>query len=71
MSQFFHSFLFQAERYVDRALDSAEDIVNKKRKQAKKWYATLIGDNDGVKVNDFHIFLISFAAGVTLGIGSA
>uniref|UniRef100_A0A336MKQ7 CSON002555 protein n=1 Tax=Culicoides sonorensis TaxID=179676 RepID=A0A336MKQ7_CULSO len=63
--------LDKAERYVDRAISSAEDTVNKKRKQAKNWYASFIGDNNGVKVNDFHIFLLSFVAGVSLGIGTA
>lgn len=62
---------FQAERYVDRAIATAEDTVNKKRKQAKNWYASFLGDNDGPKINDFHIFLLSFAAGVSLGIGTA
>jgi len=62
--------LDKAERYVDRAINQAEDLVNKKRKQAKKWYSTFTGADDGVRINDFHIFLVSFAAGVALGIGS-
>jgi FUN14 domain-containing protein 1 len=63
--------LDKAERYVDRALDTAEEIVNKKRKQAKKWYSTFTGADDSIKINDFHIFLVSFAAGVAIGIGTA
>jgi FUN14 domain-containing protein 1 len=64
-------FLFQADRYLDRKLDQAENLLNKKQKAAKKWYSNFIGDKDGPKLNEFHIFVISFAAGVALGIGSA
>lgn len=62
---------FQADRFVDRKLNQAEDILKKKQKSAKKWYSNMIGDANGPKLNEFHIFVISFAAGVALGIGTA
>lgn len=62
---------FQADRFVDRKLNQAEDILKKKQKSAKKWYSNMIGDSNGPKLNEFHIFIISFAAGVALGVGTA
>lgn len=62
---------FQADRFVDRKLNQAEDILKKKQKSAKKWYTNMIGDSNGPKLTEFHIFIISFAAGVALGVGTA
>lgn len=64
---------FQADRYLDRKLDQAEDLLKKKRKETKRWYSNLIGDSKGPnpKLNELHIFIVSFAAGVALGLGSA
>lgn len=70
-SFFSTTFIFQADRYLDRKLDQAEDLMKKKQKNAKKWYSNFIGDKDGPKLNEFHIFVISFAAGIALGVGSA
>lgn len=61
----------QAERFVDRKLDEAEDVLKKKQKKVKRWYHSLTGDENGVKLNETHVFLISFAAGVCIGIGAA
>ena len=62
------SFKFlQAERFVDRKIDQAEDALKKKQKKAKKWYSSLIGDETGPKINDLHVFLIAFAGGVAIG----
>lgn len=63
--------VFQADRFVDRKLDEAERVLKGKGKQAKKWYSNFIGDSNGAKLNEFHIFVISFAAGVALGMGTA
>ncbi|CRL01784.1 CLUMA_CG015000, isoform A [Clunio marinus] len=65
------SWADKADRFVDRKLNQAEDLLKKKGKSAKKWYSNFIGDANGPKLNEFHIFVISFAAGVALGIGSA
>lgn len=61
----------KAERFVDRKLDRAEDLLKNKSKVAKKWYSKLIGDENGPKINDLHIFLTAFVGGVALGIATA
>lgn len=65
------SWADKADRFVDRKLDEAERVLKNKGKKAKKWYSNFIGDSSGPKLNEFHIFVISFAAGVALGVGTA
>lgn len=60
--------LFQAERFVDRKIDQAENAMKKGQKKANKWYTTLIGDETGPKINNLHIFLMSFTGGVAIGL---
>lgn len=61
----------QAERYVDRKLDQAESALKRKQKKVKKWYSAFIGDENGARVNELHIFVIAFGAGVALGFASS
>lgn len=61
----------QAERFVDRKLDQAEGALKKNQKKAKKWYSALIGDENGPKINNLHIFLCAFTGGVAIGLASA
>lgn len=65
------SFYFQAERYLDRKSQQIEDKLKKSSKKARKWYTNLIGDENGPKINELHIFMFSFVAGMALGVGSA
>ncbi|XP_039438900.1 FUN14 domain-containing protein 1 isoform X1 [Culex pipiens pallens] len=65
------SWADKAERFVDRKLNQAEDALKQKSKKAKKWYTNLIGDESGCKLNDLHVFVCAFAAGVAIGIGTA
>lgn len=60
----------QTERFVDNKLDKAESLLTRNSKKAAKWYSKLIGDEEGPKVNDLHIFLASFFGGVALGIAT-
>ncbi|KAG5683660.1 hypothetical protein PVAND_012927 [Polypedilum vanderplanki] len=60
-----------ADRYIDQKLDQAERIARQKGKTAKKWYTNLVGDVDGPKCTEFHIFALSFVAGLAIGIGCA
>lgn len=62
---------FQADRFIDRKLDQAESALKKKQKSARKWYSNLVGDEHGPKLNELHIFTISFIAGMALGVGTA
>lgn len=61
-------FLLQAERFIDRKLDRAEDLLLRKQKKAKKWYSSLIGDENGVKLNELHIFIGAFVGGLAIGV---
>lgn len=63
--------VFQAERYVDRKIDQAESKLKKSQKKAKKWYAAFIGDDNGPKINNLHIFLVGFTGGVAVGLACA
>lgn len=65
------SWADKAERFVDRKLNQAEDALKHKSKKARKWYTNLIGDDSGCKLNDLHVFVCAFAAGVAIGIGTA
>ncbi|KAH8352614.1 hypothetical protein KR084_005315 [Drosophila pseudotakahashii] len=60
----------KTERYVDNQLDRAESLLTRNGKKVQKWYTKLIGDEEGPKVNDLHIFLASFFGGVALGIAT-
>lgn len=57
----------KAERFIDRKLDRAEDLIRRKQNKAKKWYSSLIGDENGVKLNELHIFMGAFAGGLAIG----
>ena len=46
-------------------------MIKKKGANAKKWYTNFIGDHNGPKLNELHIFMLSFAAGVAIGIRTA
>lgn len=65
------NWIEKTERFVDRKLDRAENLLKSKTKKAKKWYSKLIGDENGPKVNDLHIFLTAFVGGIALGVASA
>lgn len=56
---------------MDRKIDQAENSLKKGQKKAQKWYASLIGDENGPKVNNLHVFLFAFTGGVAIGLASA
>lgn len=56
------------ERYVDKKLDKAEELLKKQQKKTKSWYDTIRGKS--AEMRDFNIFVISFLAGVAFGIAS-
>lgn len=56
---------------MDRKLDQAEDALKKNQRKAKKWYSNLIGDENGPKINNLHIFLMAFTGGVAIGLACA
>lgn len=58
------------ERYVDRKLDQAEDALKGQKTKAKKWYSSFIGEGE-CKMTEMHIFLLSFVAGVSIGVATS
>ncbi|KAG7310710.1 hypothetical protein JYU34_003515 [Plutella xylostella] len=57
----------KVERFVDRKLDKAEDLLKKKEVKAKRWYNNFTGD-DHYRATETHVFLASFVAGMALGL---
>jgi FUN14 domain-containing protein 1 len=58
------------ERYVDRKLDKAEDVLKRKERRTRHWYHTFVSDEKLCQLKKIHIFLVAFAAGVAIGIAS-
>ncbi|XP_026731318.1 FUN14 domain-containing protein 1-like isoform X1 [Trichoplusia ni] len=57
----------KVERFVDRKLDKAEDLLKKKEVKAKRWVHNLKGD-EHYRATESHVFLASFAAGMAIGL---
>lgn len=58
------SWMDKAERFVDRKIDRID-------RKSRKWYSKLIGDENGARVNDLHIFLTAFIGGAVVGVACA
>ncbi|XP_049881833.1 FUN14 domain-containing protein 1 isoform X1 [Pectinophora gossypiella] len=56
----------KVERFVDRKLDKAEDLIKKKEVKAKRWYHNFTGDED-YHATESHVFFTSFVAGIAIG----
>jgi len=56
------------ERYVDKKLDKAEDLLRTKERKAKRWFNRISGDEDDFVFEEIHVFLVSYLIGLTLGI---
>lgn len=61
------------ERFVDKKLDKAEQFLKNGESRTRRWYQNLTGtNNDGTfRAREIHFFLVSFAAGIAIGIASA
>ncbi|XP_041975537.1 FUN14 domain-containing protein 1 isoform X1 [Aricia agestis] len=57
----------KVERFVDRKLDKAEDLLKRKEVKAKRWYNNFVGD-DHYRATESHVFLASFVAGMAVGL---
>ncbi|XP_012222726.1 FUN14 domain-containing protein 2 isoform X2 [Linepithema humile] len=64
------SFTDKVERFVDKKLDKAERLLRQGETRTRRWYHAFIGD-DSFQPKEVHFFLVSFAAGVALGIATA
>ncbi|XP_043591056.1 FUN14 domain-containing protein 2 isoform X1 [Bombus pyrosoma] len=56
----------KVERYVDRKLDKAEQLLKNGESHTRRWYHSITGDTS-FKPTEFHFFLASFVAGLALG----
>lgn len=56
------------ERYVDRKLDKAEDVLKTHQRKAKNWYQVITGTEPEFKLEKIHIFSVAFILGVSIGI---
>ncbi|KAJ8684169.1 hypothetical protein QAD02_019961 [Eretmocerus hayati] len=65
-------FVDKMERYVDRKLDRAEQLLKNGESRGRRWYHNIVGRGDGsFQAREVHFFLVSFAAGVAIGMASA
>lgn len=60
-------FFWQVERFVDRKVDNAEGLIKNRQQKAKTWYNSFTGKPDFV-VKEIHIFVVSFVAGMAVGV---
>lgn len=60
----------KVEDYVDRKADQVESLVKDRKKAAKGWYSSITGVPNH-KLREIHVFLISFVAGIAIGIGTS
>ncbi|XP_003488408.1 FUN14 domain-containing protein 2 isoform X1 [Bombus vosnesenskii] len=56
----------KVERYVDRKLDKAEQLLKNGESHTRRWYHSITGDTS-FKPTEFHFFLASFVAGLAFG----
>lgn len=62
----------QMERFVDRKMDKAEQLLKSGETRGRRWYQNIIGGGEeNFRARELHFFLISFAAGVAIGAASA
>lgn len=55
------------ERFVDRKLDKAEELINKKQIKAKRWFESATG-NEYYSATTTDVFVASFVAGLAIGL---
>lgn len=58
---------FQAERYVERKLDKAEEVLKNRQDKAGRW----IKGDPKCQLKKIHIFVVSFMAGIAIGIATS
>ncbi|XP_063993078.1 uncharacterized protein LOC135170867 isoform X1 [Diachasmimorpha longicaudata] len=60
----------KVDRFVDKKLDKAEQLMKNGQAKTRRWYHSLTGDN-AFRPREIHFFLASFAVGVAIGCASA
>ncbi|XP_015187925.1 PREDICTED: FUN14 domain-containing protein 1 isoform X1 [Polistes dominula] len=64
-------FIDKVERYVDKKLDKAEQLLKNGESRTRRWYHSITGDSSCFKATEFHFFLASFTVGLALGMATA
>ncbi|XP_011338241.1 FUN14 domain-containing protein 1A isoform X1 [Ooceraea biroi] len=62
--------IHKIERFLDKKLEKSERLVKQGVSRTRRWYHTLIGEDD-FQLKEFHFFVVSFAAGVAIGMATA
>ncbi|XP_017790167.1 PREDICTED: FUN14 domain-containing protein 2 [Habropoda laboriosa] len=62
-------FLDKVERYVDKKLDKAEQLLKNGESRTRRWYHSITGDTS-FQATELHFFFASFIAGLALGIAT-
>ncbi|KAF7386783.1 hypothetical protein HZH66_011235 [Vespula vulgaris] len=57
------------ERFVDKKLDKAEQLLKNGESNTRRWYHSITGDSS-FRPTEFHFFLASFTVGLALGIAT-
>ncbi|XP_044744497.1 FUN14 domain-containing protein 1 [Coccinella septempunctata] len=60
----------KVERFVDRKIAKTEETLKSQSEKAKRWYTKILGEEQ-MQLKEMHIFVVSFVAGVAIGIGSS
>ncbi|XP_043287774.1 FUN14 domain-containing protein 2 isoform X2 [Venturia canescens] len=63
-------FMDKVERFVDKKLDKAEQLLKNGESRTRRWYYSLTGD-ETFRPKEIHFFLASFAAGLAIGFATA
>lgn len=58
----------QVERFMNRKLDKAEDVLRNRQRKARRWYNVFTTGEEGFQLHEVHIFIASFVAGVAVGV---
>lgn len=61
----------KVERYVDRKMDKAEDALKKTQRKGRRWYHSIVDEEDPFQIKEIHIFLASFVVGLAVGMVTA
>jgi FUN14 domain-containing protein 1 len=56
------------ERFVNRKLDKAEAALKKRERKVRSWYQVFINGEEDSYINEMHIFMASFVAGMAIGV---
>lgn len=54
------------EKFVDKKIDKAEELLKKRERKARKWYCKKTDDECFI-FEEIHVFIACFLAGMAIG----